>query len=602
MPVRKEWTLLFYFACDNALAPGVVAQLKALKQAGYHPDVNVVVQFDPQTRNTPTHIFDVNLVNKVQNPDPDGDIGFANDPFVRTLMEDKLWRNLEGEGPDESPDQQDRTGKSIRERIKESLQGRNYDPPSPLPTEKKPEESAGTTAPGTDRRPRRRREPGVKESLKDFLKFCSDNYPANNFMIFILGHGIVVGNDIFLFDENVDDGQHSLSLTDLGDVLNGFAADVRKQKSEVQLVSFHSCSVSSAEVAYQLQMDVKGKLKGTANYMLASQGPAFVASWPYREIIMRVLNDVKNKRPVDAKDTVTKIFYYVLHNSTDFVLAGYAFNLVLCDLNKVSEMTVPLKTLSDNLARMLRDKTNPAVKNLILLAHWRAISFWGENYTDLFDFCFCLRQLCDEYDKTPGSPAATISANCGEVLKQLEAGVAGNDDKLIVRTAFAGPDYQYSHGLSVYFPWAAPLEDFMATYHDYAFTKTNWQTFLEAYFDETQRLTLREELGQPVRVPSTEEERREDLNEDIVSICFNNAGPLNTDASSSVLALPSGKRDPPDPTGDDCACNSIKNYPHDTRNLRKRSQDPLGHKDNRDPLGPRDNLRPASHDAFNLFQ
>lgn len=588
MAETKKWTLIFYFACDNPLAPGVVAQLKALKQAGYHPDVNVVVQFDPQTRNTPTHIFDVNLVNKVKHPG-EYNIGFANDPFARTLMDDKLWRDLEGEGEDDSPDQRDRRKLPIRDLIKASLakEGHTYDPPSPPPPEKAPEEPAGATTPGEDRGSRRRREPGIKRSLSDFLKFCSDEYPARNFMLFILGHGIVVGNDIFLFDEHVDDGPQSLSLTDLGEVLNGFAADVRKQKAEFQLISFHSCSVSSLEVAYQLQTEVEGKLKGTANYMLASQGPAFIASWPYREIIMRVLNDVKHKWPVDARETATKIFYFVLYNSTDFVLAGYSFQLTLCDLNKVSEMTNPLKTLSDNLVKGLRDKKNPAVKNMILLAHWQAISFWGENYTDLFDFCLCLRRLCDKYDDTPGSPAATLSANCGKVLKQLEAG----GDKLVVRTAFAGPDYQYSHGLSVYFPWAAPLDDFMKTYRKYAFTQTNWQTFLDAYFKETRRETLREELG----AAAPRLTREEELNEDIVSICFNNAGPLSaTGTSGNVLAGPSGKRDPTDPVGDDCACNSIKNYPHDTRNLRQRARNPLGNRDNKQ--------LPISPDVFKPFQ
>ena len=32
----KEWTLMFYFASDNPLAPSIVSQLKALKNAGFH--------------------------------------------------------------------------------------------------------------------------------------------------------------------------------------------------------------------------------------------------------------------------------------------------------------------------------------------------------------------------------------------------------------------------------------------------------------------------------------------------------------------------------------------------------------------------------------
>src|SRR5437660_8159363 len=64
---RKEWTVMFYFASDNPLAPGIVSQLKALKQAGFHREVNVIARFDPDVENTPAHVFDVNAVNKLRD-------------------------------------------------------------------------------------------------------------------------------------------------------------------------------------------------------------------------------------------------------------------------------------------------------------------------------------------------------------------------------------------------------------------------------------------------------------------------------------------------------------------------------------------------------
>jgi len=75
MPEIKEWTLMFYFASDNPLAISVVSQLKAIKAAGFHPEANVVTQFDPYTEGTPTHIFDVNLINKLKHPGT-ADFGF----------------------------------------------------------------------------------------------------------------------------------------------------------------------------------------------------------------------------------------------------------------------------------------------------------------------------------------------------------------------------------------------------------------------------------------------------------------------------------------------------------------------------------------------
>ena len=113
---EKEWTLMFYFASDHRLAPDIVSQLKSIKQAGFHQDVNVVAQFDPNPEGAQTHIFDVNRINKIQarvnktlagknngkqakSENKIGFIGFKpNDPFVVNLMTDKLWKDQEQEG------------------------------------------------------------------------------------------------------------------------------------------------------------------------------------------------------------------------------------------------------------------------------------------------------------------------------------------------------------------------------------------------------------------------------------------------------------------------------------------------------------------------
>src|SRR5215510_12091853 len=126
-PEVKEWTLMFYFASDNPLAISIVSQLKALKAAGYHPQANVIAQFDPFTEGTPTHIFDVNLVNKLTTKQ--ANVGFAPaDTFVRNLLEDKLWG-----------DQTTRDGAKVRDEIHNVIlekHGVQYDPPIPPNGEK----------------------------------------------------------------------------------------------------------------------------------------------------------------------------------------------------------------------------------------------------------------------------------------------------------------------------------------------------------------------------------------------------------------------------------------------------------------------------------
>jgi hypothetical protein len=59
--------------------------------------------------------------------------------------------------------------------------------------------------------------------------------------------------------------------------------------------------------------------------------------------------------------------------------------------------------------------------------------------------------------------------------------------------------------------------------------------------------------------------RNPELYEDMVNSVYTQEGPRN---GQNALDQRS-KTDPEDPTGGDCSCPSIKNYPKDTRNLRE---------------------------------
>lgn len=464
MAETRELTLMFYFASDNSLAPWIVPQLKALKQAGFHPEANVVVHFDPND-NTPVHIIDVNLVNKIRAGGKPK-IGFSlNPPLVRNLAEDKLWGKQKKQ--------------LVRAALKKELGDKsiNYAPPDT------PAKMFGEQNP--------------RDALHAFLDFCRKYYPARHYMLFILGHGLVMGNNMFLLDEHAN--EHSLSLIELGAVLRRFKRKLDEQKAQFDLISFHSCSMGGLEVAYELQ--------GTANYMLAAQGPAFVGAWPYAEILISIFNKIErlaaaengiekknrggsavSKKGSSAKivnDLVKEIWTFCYLNSYDFQLAGYSFDVCLCDLNKVQEIRTPLKELSSELITGLAD---PVAKERILLAHWDAQTYWRESYTDLYDFCFRLYKRCEDVKVAPEKTSATLQSimeKCDKVIRVLTSG----DEKLIIRSDFTGSAYQYSHGLFIFFPWSAPgnRQFWNKEYGSYKFKETFWRQFLDRYFQNTIR-------------------------------------------------------------------------------------------------------------------
>lgn len=597
---RREWTLMFYFASDNPLAPSIVSQLKALKGAGFHAGVNVVAHFDPYTRDTPSHVFEVNVVEKLKSPPGASSVGFdTEEPFVRKLVLDKIW---------ESGEEEEAAGTQVRRLIKDLLGNRQK---PELGGRKLPVLPKGVFE--GERSP--------KESLGAFLEFCRRKYPANRYMLFILGHGVVVGNDVFLFDSNPGDDsdpdeeevaaptptplttagnghgasgttaalqgnggrprrRNSLTLRQLGDLLSQFKADIKESKFE--LLSLHSCSMSGAEVAYQLQ--------DTAHYMLASQGPAFVGSWPYRQILLRIFKglgtDEAPRSPDDAevRETVVDIFNYVVHNSYDFQLAGYSFDVALCDLTRAWK----LRECTDNLVWALEaglkgepdladdHEAVPLARELILLAHWDAQSFWQENYTDLYDFCLRLGRRCELASRALAEPSPQLDAiadACGKVMGVLEKGTArDDDDRLVVRSEFVGAGYQYTHGLSVYFPWAKPADRFFdRTYVKYRFAEdTGWAGFLDKYFEKTRRSTRKAEDKTPEgetahasnpRLLGTDEIEKKalELMQVIGDRVFTADGELAKNGNDDRTGSP-GRSGSHDPTGD-CACPVFKNHP-----------------------------------------
>jgi Clostripain family len=526
----KEFTLMFYFASDNPLAISVVSQLKAIKAAGFHKEANVIVQFDPFTEGTPTHIFDVNMINKI-NAKCDCQTTFDDkQPFVLNLIDDKLWNG-----------ERTREGKFVRKATAEFIEG--YDPPHP-PN-------------GLETINGEHHEFGPQRSLDRFLEFCSYAYPAKHYLLFILGHGVVVGNDVFLFDENAD--EHSLKLGTLGNVLRKFSDDVKLGGGSFDLLGFHSCSVGSLEVAYELQ--------DTAKYMLASQGTAFVGSWPYSQMLRRVFDSLEEKTPVNEKtmrEMLVDLFFFCMHNSTDFLLAGYPFDLTLFDLGNISSTRGPLEKLSSALIEGLNDDN---CLDLIILAHWKSQSFYQEMYTDIFDFCFCLKKKLEQHQPT-GKAAPNLLNACTDMMsalaKEWSKGQDGGDEKFIVCSEFAGPEYQYAHGISVYFPWSKPPADrrILEEYSEYKFTgedfETNWLDFLEAYWQATLREPSRVELNRPAL------DRAQALYEDKISLVYAQEGPRDPQNALSRM-----KTDPTDPTGGDELPISIKNYPRDIRDRRE---------------------------------
>ncbi len=440
----NEWTIMVFFAGDPHLSPSMTSQLKAIKDAGFQANTSVLVHYDPNERGVAVTTFDINNKRKkdlLLTEKRATIIGDGRDPFVRNLLEDNI---------------------------------------------------NGATRPNT-----------ADQALRTFLDIgAKPEYQAKHYMIFLVGHGVIVGNDMFLPDSSPQSG---ISLTQLGDTLRHFRSSI-PEDAVIELVGLHSCAMSAIEVIFEL--------KGVAKYMMATEGESFVDSWPYRQLLKKILNaidntkDPKNSQPeVDVNSLITSINRLSLHNSTDFMFSGLSADLCLCSLEKanVEALEKPMENLVIALknAMKLPDGWDPERDwrgvELIKLAHLEAQSYFQETYTDLYDFCVCLRRRCDEGD----SIQRDMKVACSAVIDALKE---TKPNSVIVNSDHFGPLFQYSHGLSIFFPWARPVQEepvvlddnVLTRYEKYEFTKAlenSWLSFLDDYFTGTQRKRREDEEG-----------------------------------------------------------------------------------------------------------
>jgi hypothetical protein len=424
-----KWMIMCYIAGDNTLSPLFIDQLKAIKNAGFAQDVEVLVYFDPNEIGVPTLIFDVN--NKRKKKNPKRNFQFGDDP-----------------------------GSSVGDMVDDIVKL------------------------GND-------ETAAADSLKLFLEYCLDRPErADHYMLYLLGHGMVVGNDAFLPD---DFPQSGIKLTQLGEILNHWFGPDKNRSLE--LIGMHCCAMNAIEVLYELQ--------GVAKYMIGSEGLAFVGGWPYRQLLRRFFEGLENNETIET--LVETLYRWTVLNSKDFSVAGYPLELSLCSLDRerVNGLTESLKALVRRLMDGLYDEDEEAT-DAIQLAHLKSQSYFDERYTDLYDFCFCLARQCGT-EKLPALRNA-----CLEVAKKLEPIREPNDvmkrfEALVIQSEHFGWSSQYSHGVSIFFPWSEPTRKsptkVMDEYQEYKFTRAlgsdSWLRFLEYYFTRTKRKSRQEEDAAP---------------------------------------------------------------------------------------------------------
>jgi hypothetical protein len=331
------------------------------------------------------------------------------------------------------------------------------------------------------------------DELVDFIVWGILTRRARKYMVVFAGDG---GGVLSEFMPSTIKPPKSIRPRDLSTIFRRVKAAVRRKlnkKIKIDVIGLDSCLMSMTEIGYGL--------RNYARYLVSSEGNEDDLGWPYSEVF-KILNHPRHPvapetlaiRAVDAYNT-----YYL-----DYALiAGASANLSAVNLDQMQNLARAFAAFTRvALPLMPREqKTFPEQIFLALLihAHWVCQTFRQDQYADVGDFFEQLAVKTNEMIHTHPdlrTPLTPIVLACQKILRALRP--ANGYPTAVVHSCHVGVKYQYSRGLSIYFPWAKVEETYFQPRNiggpnskppklEAFALATGWGDFISRYVELSQR-------------------------------------------------------------------------------------------------------------------
>ena len=415
-PQKNKWTVMVYLAGDNNLTDECVYALTQMKEVEGLDEAGicVVAQFDPKGGRLKSHRYKISPASRYP------------------LMSDDFQTWIDSSTEFRHKDYQDFTAKRVER----------------------------------SRNPNKRREletnTGSPVTLFDFVTWAVEEHPAESYILVLSGHGGGTEKGYLLRDENPAD---ALTMWEMQVALEAIR-DAHDQL-KIDILGMDSCLMTMAEVSHQL--------KDLAHFMVGAEGYSPIAGWPFKPVLTKMRDvllqettgeDYETRKERERREIADTIVREYVNYYVDYSIGGLSVDQASLDLSKTGVLTTAIDNLAEVLcAELARDDSQ--FKKDLVIAHWRAQSYNGEQFVDLYDFCQLLRDDCSS-----------------EEVRRLCQRVLDTEEAFVTSSCYSGPTYQHSHGVSIYFPWAEIDPD----YADVRFGRTSkWVNFLEEYVVATRR-------------------------------------------------------------------------------------------------------------------
>lgn len=467
-PPEDEWTVIIYLAGDNNLTDASVYAMTEMRKVGSGNGVNILTQFDPKDPYLPTHRYRITRQEAGDGPRLAEDIidtssgsgAFRNESPI-AMGHENVRSRARAEGMEASVREAHRlalaTARSMAGgaqepvRVRETVLLDSKDEPSIAPNE-------------TDT--------GSPVTLYNFMSRCVQLFPAKHYMVVLAGHGSGPRRDFLLRD---DSPAGSLTMNELKGAFKELASELGEGQ-KIDILGMDTCLMSMAEVAYELRDHVK--------ILVASESYSPVSGWPYEPILNALKEGVAtlDEQEEAARDAEQKFEYRFARDIVeryvnfyaDYALGGLSVDQAALNVGAADELKGRIDAFAEAMRSALKaelEASDTRLKDDLVLAHWEAQSYNGEQYVDVFDFCDCLlkRQKAGDIFET-GSALMNFISNT-----------------FVLKSCYSGPTYQYSYGVSIYFPWARIEDDYSELDFIDDSMDSGWGGFLTDYTKLTRR-------------------------------------------------------------------------------------------------------------------
>ena len=341
---------------------------------------------------------------------------------------------------------------------------------------------------------------GDPSSLRDFIVWGMENYPAENYAVILWNHGTGwKEDDIYDFARNrqvelratpdevrsvrnkrlgsafflssvlevlqLEDGEKraiafddsSLDFLDNAKLQQAFREAEEKTGQKVSLIGMDACLMSMIEVAYQL--------RANGDYLVGSQEVEPMEGWPYTPILQHLTSHPEMSAESLAKLIVQEYGCYYEEDSQNMRGTVRPVTQSATNLDVVERLASAIGRLAGVLRQLLAEK-DIYVENAISRTQRFVVRFRDDDFVDLYD---CLQVLQDEY----GGESSELKARLEEVLNLM---VLETEFKPVIANIALGR-LAAAQGLSIYLP----SRGYCQFYERSDFANCGWGEFIRVH-------------------------------------------------------------------------------------------------------------------------